>query len=599
MKVWFWSVVALGVICLEASPQVPDAGTPHKAEQMMNFSLLDYRGKYYELKQTEGRAVVLFFTGNGCPIARQSISKLRSLRGKFAKQGVTFWMVDSNLQDDRKSIAEEAKEFGVGSIPILMDESQALAKTLGIHRTAEAVAISTTNWTIIYRGAIDNQLKEGAKKPDASETYLENALNEFLAEKPVTVANTKVSGCLINFPDERKAGAETVSYSSEVAPLLQKKCVSCHSPGNIGPWAMTSYKKVRGMSDMMQEVVLARRMPPWHADPHVGKWQNDRSLTVAETALLLNWIEQGSPRGEGPDPLEKVTAAETQWALGKPDYVIPLPRQQSVPATGVLDYRYIDADFEMPEDGWVRAAVSRPDNRKVVHHIIVRIRYPAGHKSKPREEVFFTSWAPGNMSPEFPAGTGKFVPKGSTFNFEMHYNTTGKPEVDRSELGLYLLKEKPKVVFETRVTENRDLDIAPGDPNAKSFCLYNFKRDALIYDLIPHMHLRGSWFKYEALYPNGKRELLLSVPRYDFNWQTEYRLAEPKKVPAGTWLLCTGGHDNSVKSPFNPDAKKRVRWGPQSFEEMFMGFMNVAEIPSADGKVIQEASAESEDSAQN
>src|SRR4051794_29263201 len=246
---------------------------------MIDFSLLDYRGKYYELKQTEARVVVLFFTGNGCPIARQSISKIRALRSKGAKQGVVFWMVDSNLQDDRKSIAEEAKEFGVGSIPILMDEKQALARTLGVRRTAEAIAISTTNNAIIYRGAIDNQLTEGAQKPAASENYLLNAVTEFLTGRPVTVARTKVSGCLINFPDERKSSqAETVSYSKQIAPLLQNKCVSCHSPGNIGPWSMTSYKKVRGMSDMIQEVVLARRMPPWHADPHVGKFANDRSL---------------------------------------------------------------------------------------------------------------------------------------------------------------------------------------------------------------------------------------------------------------------------------------------------------------------------------
>ena len=312
---------------------------------------------------------------------------------------------------------------------------------------------------------------------------------------------------------------------------------------------------------------------------------------MTENATLLRWIEQGAPRGDGPDPLTNVVAAETVWSLGKPDYVVSLPQQQKIPATGVLDYRYVDADFEMPEDAWVRAAIARPDNRKVVHHIIIRIRYPARFKDKP-EEVFFTSWAPGNMSPEFPEGTGKFVPKGATFNFELHYNTTGKPEVDRSELGFYLLKEKPKVVFETRATETRELDLPPGDPNVRSMCLYCFKKETVLYDLIPHMHLRGSWFKYEALYPTGKRELLLSVPKYDFNWQTEYRLAQPKKVPAGTWLLCTGAHDNSAHNPLNPDPTKRVRWGKQSFEEMFMGFMNVSEVPDASTNLIQQARAE-------
>jgi hypothetical protein len=470
----------------------------------------------------------------------------------------------------------------------LMDESQALARTLGVKRTCETIAIATTNWTIFYRGAIDDQLTEGAKKAEASQNYLRNALTEFMENKPVTLAESKVSGCLINFPGEAKA--TTVSYATEVVPILQNKCVSCHSPGNIGPWAMTSHKKVKGMSGMITEVILARRMPPWHPDPHVGRFQNDRSLTTAETTTLLRWIEQDAPRGDGPDALTDVRPAESKWALGQPDYVIALPKKQNVPATGVLEYRYIDADFEMPEDAWIRAAVARPDNRKVVHHIIVRIRYPSGHKTKPSEEVFFTSWAPGNMSPVCPEGTGKFVPKGATFNFEMHYSTIGKPEIDQSEVGLYIMKEKPKMILETRATETRDLDIAPGEPNARSFCLYNFKRDSLIYDLVPHMHLRGSWFKYEALYPNGKRELLLSVPHYDFNWQTEYRLAEPKKVPAGTWLLCTGGHNNSAHNRLNPDPGKRVRWGLQSWEEMFMGFMNVAELPESTN-VVQQAKA--------
>ena len=183
------------------------------------------------------------------------------------------------------------------------------------------------------------------------------------------------------------------------------------------------------------------------------------------------------------------------------------------------------------------------------------------------------------------------MPKGAKFNFELHYNTIGKPEMDRSELGLYLMKHPPRMVLETRTVEARDFSIPPGEPDTRSFCLYHFKQDTLIYDLIPHMHLRGSWFKYEALYADGKRETLLSVPHYDFNWQTEYRLAEPLRVPAGTWLLCTGGHDNSPRNPLNPDPAKRVKYGLQSFEEMFMGFMNVAEVPSSADGVQKQAQA--------
>jgi hypothetical protein len=176
-----------------------------------------------------------------------------------------------------------------------------------------------------------------------------------------------------------------------------------------------------------------------------------------------------------------------------------------------------------------------------------------------------------------------FLPKGATFNFEVHYTTNGRPQTDETEVGLYLAKEQPRMRFETRGFETRDLDIPPGDPDARHTISYCFKKDTRIFGLSPHMHVRGKWFKFELLRPDGKRETLLSVPSYDFNWQTSYRLAEPKLVPAGSWLLCTGGFDNSPKNPHNPDATARARWGPQSWNEMFMGFMDVAEEPPQAG----------------
>lgn len=577
---------------VQASAPAERESRPAKPQAVANFSLLDYRGRHFELHRADARVVVLFIAGNGCPIVRQSISKVRALRGKFAKDGVVFWMLNANPQDDRESVAEEAQSFNVGSIPVLLDEHQFVARSLGVTRTAEAIAINTKDWTILYRGAIDDQLTEGAKKPEPATKYLEAALTEFLADKPVTLAKAPVKGCLIKFENAPKDDEKPVSYSGVIAPMLQQKCVGCHSPGNIGPFAMSSHKKIKGWSEMIREVVLAKRMPPWHADPHYGRFANDRSLTADEMGALLRWIEQDCPRGEGEDPLAVAQPKAGLWALGQPDFVVPLLRPQSIPETGVLQYRYVDSPFEMPRDGWLRAAVARPDNRQVVHHIIVRVKYPEGAKGKPEEEVFLTSWAPGNLSPECPPGTGKFLPKGARFNFELHYNTTGKPETDSSELGLYLAKEAPKMVLETRTAENRDFSIPPGEADSRTHALYPFRRETIIYDLIPHMHLRGSWFKYEALYPDGRKETLLSVPNYDFNWQTEYRLAQPKRVPAGTWLLCTGGFDNSAKNPYNPDPTKRVKHGLQSFEEMFMGFMNVAEVGQGSEGGSKQATAE-------
>jgi len=571
-----------------------------QANEVINFSLLDYKGKHYELRRSESKVVVLFFTSFGCPIARQSLPKLRSLRSHYASKGVAVWMVNSCPQEDpddtmiqmllhsRKNglVPEptlndpetarlEVLKYAAGGLPVLRDEMQVVAQRLGVTRTCEAIAIDTKTSTILYRGAIDDQLSEGAQKPKPTQNYLTDALDEFFAAKPVSTPKTKVHGCRIAFDTEFPK--QPISYSNEVAPLLQKNCVHCHSLGQVGPFAMSSYKKVKGWSAMIEEVVLDQRMPPWHADPHYGKFTNDRSLGSTEKHTLLNWISQGCPRGDGPDPLTNAVPAAPTWSLGQPDYIVPLPKPQNIPATGTLKYVYVDTDFEMPTNAWLRAAICRPGNPKVVHHIIVRIRYPKDYADAPTEAYLFTTWVPGLASSEFPSGTGVFLPKGSRFNFELHYTTSGEATTDATEVGLYLAKEQPQRRLEVRASDDRDFEIAPGDPDSKHFSHYCFKHDAVIYDLSPHMHLRGSWFRFQLLYPDGQRETILSVPQYDFNWQTSYRLTEPKHVPAGTWVLCTGAHDNSAKNPNNPDPAKVIKFGLQSWDEMFMGFMTVAD----------------------
>jgi peroxiredoxin len=550
-----------------------------EGREVPNFLLLDYKGDAYELHRAEGRAVVLFFTGNGCPIARQSISKIRELRKKFGEQGVTFWMVNSYANDDRKSIRKEAEEFKAGSLAVLQDQSQALAIGLGVQRTCEAIALNTKDRTIFYRGGIDDQLSEGAKKPAPTARYLEKALTEFLAGQKISEPSAPVHGCLIAFEKTSDEGAPQISYATQIAPLLQAKCVSCHSPGNIGPFAMSSYGKVKNKARMIEEVVVARRMPPWHADPHYGKFENDRSLTTAETQTLLRWVQQGAPRGEGDDPLEKVVVEAPEWPLGKPDYIVKLPKVEEIPATGVLNYRHILVKSPLPQDSWLGAVDVRPGNRKVVHHVIARMKYKGARDDGSGRGAALIGWAPGAMPARFPEGTGKFLAADAMIDFEMHYTTMGSPQTDQSEIGLYLLPAKPPLALEDRAALDTDFTIPPGETDARTFGVYGFKRDSLIYGLSPHMHLRGSWMKYEALYPDGSREMLLSVPRYDFNWQTTYRFATPKRVPKGTWLLCTGGFDNSRHNPANPDPAKRVEWGDQSWDEMFIGFFQASDVP--------------------
>ncbi|HEY6225933.1 MAG TPA: hypothetical protein VI282_02315, partial [Verrucomicrobiae bacterium] len=474
--------------------------------------------------------------------------------------------------DDREALQKQIQQFKLMGLPILQDETQGVAAMLGVKRTATVVAIETEHWGVFYRGAIDDQMVEGAQKPEPMKNYLADALDAFSAGKKPSVAETSARGCLISFDKE------PVNYASQVAPILATKCFGCHSAGNIGPFAMTNYARVKAMSDMIQEVVLARRMPPWQPDRHHGVFANGTTLDIAEARALLRWIEQGAQRGEGEDPLEKAVAPHVDFPLGAPDAIVALPSVEEIPATGVLDYRHIKVKVPFTEDVWIKGVVARPDNKRVVHHIIVRVRAP-GQGENDQDDAFLIGWAPGSPDMFFPESTGKRIRKGSTLDFEMHYTVSGKPEKDQSRIGLYIMKDAPQMAYKTRAAYNFDFEVAPNDIASAANATYVFKRDSMLYDLSPHMHLRGSWFKFEALYPNGKHETLLSVPRYDFNWQHNYRLKEPKRMPAGTWILCTGGFNNSPTNPYNPDPAIHVHWGDQSFDEMFIGFMGIAELP--------------------
>ncbi len=550
-----------------------------------NFRLTDHTGRSQELyRYADARAIVLCVGGNGCPIVRQSVSTLKDLRDHFGGQGVVFAMLNANPQDDPDSIAREAAEFEI-PFPVLVDSAQVVARALHVTRTAEAIVIDPKTWTIIYRGAINDRLGYGTQKPKATKNYLADALARFLAGQKVSPAKTPVKGCAVTFASASGKPGQAVSYAKQVAPILQKHCVSCHRSGQIGPFAMSSHQKVAGWSSTIRETILEQRMPPWHADPHRGVFANDRSLSREDAHTLLNWIDQGAPRGDGADPLAaNPPPAAEPWPLGKPDYVVSMDTEQTIPATGLVDYRYVVVDAPVTEDVWVRAAVVRPGNFKVLHHCLVFLKYPeALKKQQPNYHGgaggYFIGYVPGTLPSAFPEGTGKFIPKGSKIIFQMHYTPTGKEEKDRTEIGLYVLPAKPAMELRTRAAAQNKFAIPPGEPDHEVRGEYRFKKDALLYSLSPHMHLRGSRFRYDAHYPDGRTETILSVPHYDFNWQTLYELAEPKKIPAGTRLVCTGAFDNSASNPANPDAAKPVKWGEQSWDEMFIGYINFAELP--------------------
>lgn len=548
------------------------------AASVPNFNLLDQDGINHELYRAPGKAVVLFFTGNGCPVARKSAPKLNALKDEFETKGVTFWVVNSYAGDTTAEVRKERRDLGLWSTVFLLDRKQAVAFALGVERTAEVVAISTKDWNIFYRGAMDNQLSEGAEKLTWSEQYLKEALADFLADKPVTTKPTRTRGCRFAFANV--GGTNGVpDYATQIAPLLKQNCVSCHRPDGIGPWSMSSHRKVANYADMIEEVLLTRRMPPWDPDPDYGEFRNAHQLDRDQTQTLLAWVKAGAPRGPGPDPLEEPLPPLPEWRLGKPDVVLHLPKPEQVPATGIVDYRYVEVASPFTNDVWLSALDIKPGNHKVVHHVILYVKSPGDDDNDNENGKFFIGWAPGASALSYPEGVAKKLPAGSKLTLELHYTTCGTAQEDASEVALYLASGPKQRSAETRAAVQFDLDIPPGEAQAAHLATYSFRKPATIYGLFPHMHYRGKWMRYELLLPNGKRETLLDVPRYDFQWQMSYYFKHPRHVPAGTWLLVTGAFDNSAANPANPDPNRRVYFGKQSWDEMFIGFFEAADDP--------------------
>jgi hypothetical protein len=541
------------------------SGPSTAAEEVVrDFALLDHQGAfrhlYYHANDPETRAIVLFVQGNGCPLVRKRVPELKRLRESYAGKGVRFWMINANAQDTREEVAKEAAEFGI-DVPILMDSAQLVARDLGISRTGEAIVIDPNGWRIRYRGAIDDRLSFESAKPVAQREYLKDALEAALAGDEIKVAKTKAPGCAITF-----AKSKAPSYADTIAPLLVAKCAQCHTAGGIGPFAMSSHQKVRGWSDMIREVLMARRMPPWQADPHFGHFGNDFSLSDEETSALVQWIDAGAPRGKGPDPLVKAKISVPEWQLGPPDFIVEIP-EQSVAAEGVFDYRYVTVKAPNTNDVWLRGTEIVPGNKAVLHHIIATTIMPGENHEKHSKAL--TGYAPG-MGPDLmPANTGRLLKAGSIIVFQLHYTASGKAEIDRSRLGLYLATEPPAAELHSNVLIDSKFQIPAGEREFVSSKSRRIDRDVLLYTMNPHMHLRGKWMRFVAKYADGTRETLLNVPNYRFDWQRNYELKEPKLLPKGTELVVEAAWDNSALNTNNPDPSKVVGWGDQTFNEMF------------------------------
>lgn len=429
-----------------------------------------------------------------------------------------------------------------------------------------------------------------------------------------------------------------VTFTKDIAPIFFKSCAECHRPGEAVPFSVLSYKETRPWAKSIREKVANRTMPPWHADPHFGSFKNDRRLSQKEIDTVVAWVDSGAPEGNAKD-LPLAPNFVEGWGIGTPDVVVSMKEAYTVEATGPDEYQYFELDPGFTEDKYVRAVEARPGNRKVVHHIVVFVQPPAPETNAPKltqaeltalrnqqakESISYsdgflrrtkadapvhnngctlpnggggskydtsqrdnistllTEWAPGRNPDIWGAEHAKKIPAGSKLLFQVHYNkAAGSVQTDLSSIGLQLTKTPPAQLTRTELIFNGYMQIAPGAERERISACWTASSDVRLTTLMPHMHTRGVAMQIEAVYPGGRKEMVLNVPRYEFAWQTGYVLQQPLYLPKGTMLLVTGWFDNSAKNKFNPDPTKAVRWGEPTYDEMLACFIDYTYVQQA------------------
>ncbi|MFN7933779.1 MAG: thiol-disulfide isomerase [Bryobacteraceae bacterium] len=394
------------------------------------------------------------------------------------------------------------------------------------------------------------------------------------------------------------------TFHKDVLPILQKRCQECHRPGEAAPMSLLTYKDTRPWAKAIKAAVINKKMPPWFADPAHGQFANNRSLSQQEIDILSTWADNGAKEGNAKDAPAPLTFA-SGWTIGKPDAVFEMPQPFTVPAKGTVDYTWVVVPTNFTEDKWVEKIEVRPGARDVVHHIVLMARAPGTpYMTKAKPGVPFTPppgrpangedkgrgifymlgggvemvsvYVPGGLAYETKPGQARLLKAGTDLIFQMHYTANGKEMKDQSRVGIVFAKEPPKERVVNTFIANPLLRIPPGEANAKVVARVPVQEDVTLQSMFPHMHVRGKSMEYRATYPDGRTEVLLNVPKYDFNWQLSYYLKEPKKLPKGTQLEIVALYDNSPNNPHNPDPKQEVRWGEQTWEEMLAAFVDFA-----------------------
>jgi len=564
-----------------------------------DVSATDLDGKPRALSTLLGKsATVLCMTSTTCPISAKLAPALARLEAEHAAKGVAFVFVNVDDADTVEACRAHAKAHGLAGT-YLLDRTGAVKGALQATSTTEVFVLDAAR-TLVFRGAVNDQYAVGITREAPTREYLREALASALASARPAVEATSAPGCRIEpAPLPKEAAAAAPTYHGRISRIVSQSCVECHRAGGVAPFPLETYAQVAAKSASIADAVRERIMPPWPASrPEAGApspWANDRSLVDEDRQALLDWVAGGKPLGDAKDAAIARTYP-TGWTIGTPDAVFEIPAPVPVKAEGLMRYVHVRVPVGFAEDRWVRAVQVSPTAREVVHHVLafaVPAARPGERPERPRLDEttgFFGAYVPGMEPVSYPPGYAKKLPAGSDLFFQLHYTPNGTETVDRTQIGIVFAKEAPEHEVEMTGIANRGLVIPPGASDHLVRGTTRMPDDVRVLALMPHMHVRGRSFRFDAARPDGSQGPLLIVPRWDFDWQMRYVLREPVTLSKEAIVAVAGRYDNSTGNPENPDPTKKVKWGPQTTDEMLLGYIEFVRVkkpaqaaPASDG----------------
>jgi hypothetical protein len=558
-------------------------GSAASARNLGDFALLDHMGAFHRLSSyADKRAVVLYVYGAESDVAKNAVRKLNILREKYVDRDIAFLMIDPIAGESRDQVSR-ALAGENNQIPVLMDSAQLVSYSLGVISTGEVLVIQPRRMALLYRGALDSRagVRGGVRSGEEARNYLDEVLSAISLSGEVIPNVPWEEGDSIRYDAISESG---ISYVNDVVPILERRCSSCHREGGVAPWAMDSHQMVSGWSPMMRETLLTMRMPPAQIDNvFVDKFVDLHFITDAEKAVLVKWIDAGSPVDGEIDPLALERAQKSDWVLGEPDLIVEFPPQE-IPASGVLEYKFVPVEIGLDQDRWVRAYEFDIGDKAALHHVVAYTQDERQQRQNPSgggSRTNFGGYAPGREYVSFEADTGILLEQNMRFMVQFHYTTIGRKLTDVTRIGLYFHETPPKYPLSRTAVMDGEFVIPPGVADYRVTARANISNDSYLYNIAPHMHYRGKWLKYRVEYPDGSAENLLSIPNFQHNWQMIYKLKEPMFLPAGSVIVAEGSYDNSERNPLNPDPTQEVRWGEQVWDEMFIAWMRVSEARRA------------------